>query len=126
MVALSKENKSLTVPLTGLTLIEFWAPWNDLSQAECMLVAELVDYYRGKLEVLRVNIDEDPALTARYAVYTVPTIKLIKDGRVVEEFTGLVNSQKLMEAVGQWIGRLGRESHGQSKSDFVVDWTLCH
>ena len=124
MTTLEREFKPLTIPSTGMVLIEFWSLWNTLSQEECMLIAELAEGYVGEVEVVRVNIEEEPALAAKYNVYTVPTLNLAKDGKVVEKFVGRANKQEVSQVIGRWIDQVERVPARQSESDFVVDWTI--
>ena len=119
-----KKLKTLNIPSTGIVLIQFWAPWNSLSQVECMLIAELAEGYAEKVEIVRVNIEEEPALAAKYNVYAVPTLNLAKDGRVVEKFLGRANKQAVSKAIDRWVYRSEQAPARQTESDFVVDWTM--
>jgi thioredoxin len=69
-------------------LVEFWAPWC----APCALVGpvveELAERRAGALEVLRMDIDTNVATTARYSVFSIPTLIVFKDGREQERLLG--------------------------------------
>lgn len=69
-------------------LLDFWAPWCGPCQSLMPVLSKLAEEYAGAFILAKVNIDEQQALAQQFAVRSVPTVKLIKDGKVVEEFLG--------------------------------------
>lgn len=69
-------------------LVDFWAGWCAPCQVLMPILAKLAQEYRGKLAVAKVNSDEQSALATRYGVRSLPTVKLFRDGAVVDEFMG--------------------------------------
>jgi len=76
--------KSREVPV----LVDFWAAWCAPCQMLMPVLARLAEEYRGKFFLAKVNSDTEQALAARYGVRSLPTVKLFKNGTVVDEFLG--------------------------------------
>ncbi|MGB9893318.1 MAG: thioredoxin, partial [Candidatus Saccharicenans sp.] len=69
-------------------LVDFWAPWC----GPCLMVApaleEIAEDYQGQLKVVKVNVDENPALSAGYQIMSIPTLILFKNGQPVDSVIG--------------------------------------
>ncbi|MCL2672683.1 MAG: thioredoxin [Clostridiales bacterium] len=69
-------------------LADFWASWCGPCRMLMPMVEALAEEYAGKLTVLKINVDEEPGLAARYSVTTIPTLILLKGGQVLDRSVG--------------------------------------
>lgn len=98
-IAMKSNSLEGAVDEQGLTLLDFWAPWCVLSEIMDPLVEDLAEKYRGRLNVVRVNVDENADLAARYRVRNVPTLDLVEGGKLIDEFVGMVSRTTVEEAI---------------------------
>ena len=76
-------------------LIDFWAPWCGPCRAIAPVLEEIAQELGDKVTIGKVNVDESPALAARYGVRSIPTILFVKDGVVKDQVIGAVPKQQL-------------------------------
>jgi len=69
-------------------LVDFWAAWCGPCRMLMPVLSKLADEYQGKFFLAKVNSDEQQALASRYGVRSLPTVKLFRNGQVVDEFMG--------------------------------------
>ena len=69
-------------------LIDFWAPWCGPCQMMGLIIEQLAEEYEGKAKVGKVNVDEEGELSQAFGVMSIPTIVLVKDGKVVRQAVG--------------------------------------
>lgn len=83
------------------TLVDFWAEWCAPCRALTPVVEEVAKSYEGRLQVAKMNIDDHPNTPGQYAIRSIPTLLLFKDGQVVDQMVGLVSKAKLDEMIGR-------------------------
>lgn len=73
-----------------LSVIDFWAEWCGPCRAIGPVVEELAKEYTGKVNVGKVNVDQNPTLSINYGITSIPAILFIKGGKVVDKQIGVV------------------------------------
>lgn len=76
-------------------LVDFWAPWCGPCRALGPVLEELAGRYGEVVDVVKVNIDENPKTAMRYGVRSIPTLLFISDGQVRETKVGLAPRDEL-------------------------------
>jgi len=82
-------------------LVDFWAPWCGPCKALGPTMDKLSELYQGKAVVAKINIDDVPELAVAWDVSSIPTVKIFKNGKEIESFTGAFPQskyQKVLEA----------------------------
>ena len=76
-------------------LLDFWAPWC----IPCRMVAPILDEIareRADVKVAKVNIDEQPELAGRFGVMSIPTLVVMRDGKVVRQSVGAQPKERIL------------------------------
>jgi thioredoxin 1 len=80
-------------------LVDFWAPWCAPCRAIAPIVDDLANEYEGRLKVVKLNVDDNPEVPARFGVRGIPNLLIIKDGQVKDQIVGAVPRSHLQRAV---------------------------
>lgn len=84
------------------TLVDFWAPWCGPCQMMAPIMENLSHEIHG-INIAKVNIDEEPEISARFKVRGIPTLMLFKDGNVIDSHVGFSSSNNIKKWLRQKI-----------------------
>jgi len=69
-------------------LLDFWATWCGPCRMLAPVVEEIAKEYDGKIKVGKVNVDDEPELAGAFRVASIPTVVVLKDGKIVNQSIG--------------------------------------
>lgn len=76
-------------------LVDFWAVWCGPCKMMGPVLEKISEEYEGKLNVGKLNVDENMALAIEYKIDSIPALKLFKDGKVIAETIGFMPEESL-------------------------------
>ncbi|CAH1191584.1 MULTISPECIES: thioredoxin [Paenibacillus] len=82
---------------SGITLVDFWAPWCGPCQVQLPIVHQLADDMKGKATIATVNVDEQPELASRFGIRSIPALLLFQDGKPLDAMVG-IHPRDVLEA----------------------------
>lgn len=82
-----------------IQIIDFWAPWCGPCQMMKPVLEEVEKELAGKVEVEKINVDENGAEAAKYGVMSIPTLVFQKDGKEVNRQVGFIPKTELLKII---------------------------
>ncbi len=84
---------------TGPVVVDFWAEWCGPCRMISPALEEISTALDGKVKIVKLNVDENPATAAKYGIMSIPTLMLFKGGELASRLVGAAPKAKLQ----QWI-----------------------
>jgi thioredoxin 1 len=84
---------------SGPVVVDFWAEWCGPCRQIGPALEEISTALNGKVTIVKLNVDENPATAAKYGIMSIPTLMLFKNGELASRQVGAVPNAKLE----QWI-----------------------
>ncbi len=73
---------------TTPVFVDFWAEWCGPCRSVSPVVEELSNEYDGKIDFVKINVDENSELAQKYNVFSIPTLAIFKNGKVIFKKVG--------------------------------------
>lgn len=78
-------------------LLDFWASWCGPCRMLAPAIEEIAEEYEGKAKVGKINVDDEQELASAFGIASIPTVVVIKDGKIADNSVGYVPKEKLEE-----------------------------
>lgn len=82
-----------------LVMVDFWAVWCGPCRMIGPIVEELATDYEGRVKIGKLNVDENPEVSMKYGVRSIPTILFLKNGEIVDKHVGATSKDVLSKKI---------------------------
>ena len=82
-------------------LVDFWAEWCGPCKMIGPILEELEDEMSGKVKVVKVDVDNNNQVAMKFAIRSIPTLILVKDGAVISQHIGAASKAQIEEFINQ-------------------------
>ena len=84
-------------------VVDYWAEWCGPCKMVAPVLEEIANEHGDKIDVVKLNIDENPTVSQRYQIMAIPTMSVFKDGEVVKQIVGAKPKAALLKELAEFI-----------------------
>ena len=88
---------------TKPVIVDYWAEWCGPCRMVAPVLEEIASEHGEKIDIVKLNVDENPVVTQRYGIMNIPTMSVFKDGQVVKEIVGAKPKSALLRDLADFI-----------------------
>jgi thioredoxin 1 len=87
----------------SLSVVDFWAEWCGPCRQVTPIIEELSKDYDGKALIGKMNVDDNPEVSMKYGIRSIPTILFLKNGEIVDKHVGTATKEALVQKIDSLI-----------------------
>jgi thioredoxin 1 len=84
-------------------IVDFWAEWCGPCKMIAPVLADIASEHAGRVQIAKLNVDENPNVARRYDVMSIPTLLVFADGEVKKRLVGAKGKAQLLEELAEFI-----------------------
>jgi thioredoxin 1 len=84
-------------------LVDYWAEWCGPCKMVAPVLEAIAEEHGDKLDIVKLNVDENPKVTQKYGILNIPTLGVFKNGEVVKELVGARSKSALLREIADFI-----------------------
>ena len=84
-------------------LVDYWAEWCGPCKMVAPVLEAIAAEHGDKIDIVKLNVDENPEVTRKYAILNIPTLGVFQDGEVVKELVGARSKSALLRELADFL-----------------------
>jgi thioredoxin 1 len=84
-------------------IVDYWAEWCGPCRMISPVLEEIATEHADKIDVVKLNVDENPQTAQKYSILAIPTLNVFKDGEVVKQIKGAKPKSALLKDLAEFI-----------------------
>jgi thioredoxin 1 len=84
-------------------IVDYWAEWCGPCKMIAPVLEEIASEYGEKIDVVKLNVDDNPTISQRYQILAIPTLSVFQNGEVVKQIKGAKPKSALLKELAEFI-----------------------